>query len=83
MIFLSHATNLSNQRHLYFTNGQVGCIMRPLSRPRQKSTENRKGTPMETTLEQRLSKLLDAYSHTYDIDRDVTVEDTVYPAMAT
>ena len=38
---------------------------------------------MEITLEQCLSKLLDAYSHTYDIDRDVTVEDTVYPAMAT
>ena len=38
---------------------------------------------MEPSLEQRLSKLLDAYSHAYDIDRDVTVEDTVYPAMAT
>ena len=38
---------------------------------------------METTLEQQLSKLLDAYSHAYDIDRDVRVEDTVYPAMAT
>ena len=38
---------------------------------------------METTLEQRLNRLLDAYSHTYDIDRDVTVNDTVYPAMAT
>ena len=38
---------------------------------------------MEIILEQCLSKLLDAYSHTYDIDRDVTVEDTMYPAMAT
>ena len=38
---------------------------------------------MEITLEQRLNKLLDAYSHAYDIDRDVRVEDTVYPAMAT
>ena len=38
---------------------------------------------MEITLEQRLDKLLDAYSHICDIDRDVRVEDTVYPAMAT
>lgn len=38
---------------------------------------------MEIDLEQRLNKLLDAYSHLYDIDRDVCVEDTVYPAMAT
>ena len=38
---------------------------------------------MEIDLEQRLNKLLDAYSHLYDIDRDVRVEDTVYPAMAT
>lgn len=38
---------------------------------------------MEIELEQRLNKLLDAYSHICDIDRDVCVEDTVYPAMAT
>ena len=38
---------------------------------------------MEANLEQRLSKLLDAYSHTYDIDRDVTVEGITYPATAT
>lgn len=38
---------------------------------------------METTLQQRLNKLLDAYSHLYDIERDVTVEDTTYPATAT
>ena len=30
---------------------------------------------MEINLEQRLNKLLDAYSHLYDIDRDVRVED--------
>ncbi|MDY3225418.1 MAG: hypothetical protein SOW84_06045 [Candidatus Faecousia sp.] len=38
---------------------------------------------MDLTLSQRLDKLLDAYSHAYDIDREITVEDTVYPAMAT
>ena len=38
---------------------------------------------MDLSLEQRLNKLLDAYSHVYDIDRNVCVEDTVYPAMAT
>ena len=37
---------------------------------------------MEMTREQRLSKLLDAYSHHYDIERDVTVEHITYPAMA-
>ena len=38
---------------------------------------------MEITLAERLDKLLDAYSHVYDIDRDVQVGETVYPAMAT
>ena len=38
---------------------------------------------MEANLDQLLDKLLDAYSHVYDIDRNVCVEDTVYPAMAT
>lgn len=38
---------------------------------------------MDFTLTERLDKLLDAYSHVYDIDRDVPVADTVYPAMAT
>ena len=38
---------------------------------------------MEVSLQERLDKLLDAYSHLYDIDRDVTVEDTTYPATAT
>ena len=42
-----------------------------------------KGLPMEIALDQLLNKLLDAYSHVYDIDRNVRVEDTVYPAMAT
>ena len=51
--------------------------------PVPKFDEKKKGLPMDLSLEQRLNKLLDAYSHTYDIDRDVTVEDTVYPAMAT
>ena len=38
---------------------------------------------MDLTPEQQLNRLLDAYSHAYDVERDVTVEDTVYPAMAT
>ena len=50
--------------------------------PVPKFDEKKKGLPMDLSLEQRLNKLLDAYSHVYDIDRDVCVEDTVYPAMA-
>lgn len=38
---------------------------------------------MEITLQERLNKLLEAYSHLYDIDRDVAVEDFTYPATAT
>ena len=38
---------------------------------------------MEVTLEQQLSKLLNAYSHSYDVERNITVENTTYPAMAT
>lgn len=38
---------------------------------------------MEITLHQRLDKLLDAYSHQYDIERNVAVEDCCYPATAT
>jgi len=37
---------------------------------------------MEITREQRLNKLIDAYSHHYDIERDVTVGGETYPAMA-
>ena len=35
------------------------------------------------TLEQRLEKLLKAYSHHYDIERDVVVEGGSFPATAT
>ena len=38
---------------------------------------------MEMTKQERLEKLLNAYSHHYDIERDVTVDGTYYPAMAT
>ena len=38
---------------------------------------------MEIALQERLNKLLDAYSHQYDIDRDVDVEGFLYPATAT
>ena len=37
---------------------------------------------MDLTREQCLNKLLDAYSHNYDIERDVAVEGGSYPAMA-
>ena len=37
---------------------------------------------MEMTKQERLEKLLNAYSHHYDIERDVTVGDTYYPAKA-
>ena len=38
---------------------------------------------MDFTLQERLNKLLDAYSHQYDIDRNVEVEGFTYPATAT
>lgn len=38
---------------------------------------------METALQERLNKLLDAYSHSYDIDRDVEEEGRLWPATAT
>ena len=38
---------------------------------------------METQMQERLNRLLDAYSHQYDIDRNVNVEGFVYPATAT
>ncbi len=38
---------------------------------------------MDMTLQERLERLLNAYSHQYDIDRDVTVEGESFPATAT
>lgn len=38
---------------------------------------------MEITLQQRLDKLLDAYSHQYDIERNVDASGFCYPATAT
>lgn len=38
---------------------------------------------MEQTLEQCLSRLLDAYSHNYDIERDAVIEGHSFPATAT
>ncbi len=38
---------------------------------------------MDCPLEQKLETLLDAYSHLYDIERNVTLEGTLFPAMAT
>lgn len=38
---------------------------------------------MEIALQERLDKLLNAYSHQYDIDRDVEVEGCTFPATAT
>lgn len=37
---------------------------------------------METTLQERLDRLLNAYSHHYDIARDVQVQGGSYPATA-
>ena len=37
---------------------------------------------MEMTLQERLDKLLNAYSHQYDIDRDVIVDGGAFPATA-
>ena len=38
---------------------------------------------MEIAMQEQLNKLLDAYSHQYDIHRNVEVEGFVYPATAT
>ena len=38
---------------------------------------------METAMQERLNKLLDAYSHSYDIARDVEEDDHLWPATAT
>ena len=38
---------------------------------------------MEMTMQERLNKLLDAYSRYYDVERDVTVEGGFFPATAT
>lgn len=38
---------------------------------------------MEMTLQERLDRLLNAYSHHYDIERDVQVQGGSYPAVAT
>ena len=38
---------------------------------------------MKSELQTQLDKLLDAYSHQYDIARDVTVEGGYFPATAT
>ena len=37
---------------------------------------------MEMTLQERLDKLLEAYSHHYNVVRDVEIEGGTYPAMA-
>ena len=38
---------------------------------------------MKSSLQEKLSKLLNAYSHLYDIERDVMVEGQFFPAAAT
>ena len=38
---------------------------------------------MNIEMQEKLEKLLNAYSHQYDIDRDVTVEGGSFPATAT
>ena len=41
-----------------------------------------RGKPMEMTLQERLEKLLDAYSYYFDVERDVPVEGGQFPATA-
>ena len=43
----------------------------------------KKGLLMETAMQERLTKLLDAYSHSYDIDRDVEENGHLWIATAT
>ena len=38
---------------------------------------------MDLTLQAKLDKLLDIYSHLYDIERDVEIAGFPYPAAAT
>ena len=38
---------------------------------------------MNNEMQMRLEKLLNAYSHQYDIERDVTVDGGSFPATAT
>ena len=37
---------------------------------------------MEMTKQERLERLLNAYSHHYDIERDVVIDGVSFPAMA-
>ena len=46
------------------------------------SVERREEIPMALSREECLQTLLNAYSHHYDIERDVTVEGGSFPAMA-
>ena len=47
------------------------------------SAGSQKGSLMDFTLQEQLNRLLDAYSHQYDIERYVEVEGFTYPATAT
>lgn len=38
---------------------------------------------MESTMQDKLNRLLDVYSHLYDIERDVEIAGSHYPAAAT
>ena len=58
---------------MYFTNKHFGCIISVLFPPGNVS--NGKDCSMEPNLLAQLEKLLNVYSHQYDIERDVTVED--------
>ena len=76
------------------TNKEEGCIISLHSGAVAKSNlssrekgclppPEKEGDPgMDMTREQILDKLLKAYSHSYDIERDVQIGDTDYPAMA-
>ena len=57
---------------------QVDISAKPLG-----GLSGRKGMPMEPSINAYLEKILDAYSHLYDITRDAQVGTELYPAAAT
>lgn len=89
MDFLVFSRNLSHI-HESFTvrtfvlHKKTFLLYNPLAiSPRALAGHRQKGSAMELTLEERLNKLLDVYSHLYDIDRDVEIAGFPYPAAAT
>ena len=56
-----------------------------MSEVNEKLRQNEGGQPqmeLDMTKQERLEKLLNAYSHQYDLERNVTIEGGSFPAMA-